>query len=70
MDCMLVRLRDRYSDESIAMLPEDVRALVLMAEAEMYFGDPEEISQDVARVDCRVRPNAAWRELERLYGVH
>jgi hypothetical protein len=59
---MIVRLRERYSEESIALLPDRVRFLVLNAEAEIDIADPD--GAGVMR--CVVKGNAAWRELEKL----
>jgi hypothetical protein len=67
---MVVRLRERFSVESIEALPSKLRLLVVNAEAEMDFGDPLELKPDLARIDCFARKNWAWRELEKMMGVH
>jgi hypothetical protein len=69
MEYVIVRLRDRYSEESIAQLPPRIRLLVLNAEAEVDLDDPTAIGKDLLRVDFHARKNAAWVELEKLAGV-
>jgi hypothetical protein len=60
----VVRLREKYSEESIALLHDRVRFLVLNAEADVDISDPD----DAGCMHCVVTGNAAWRELEKLSG--
>lgn len=64
---MVIRLREQLSEESIAQLDPRTRLLVLNAEAEIDMNEPTGGAWS-ASFTWAINGNAAWRELERLYG--
>jgi hypothetical protein len=62
---MRLRLSEHYSEESIAELPDEMRRLVMDAEAEVEI-EPFTFGARAMSLGYRVRGNAAWDELSRL----